>query len=150
MWYLLIAVGTFLEGEMVMIAAAVGVYNNHLSMSWVVAAALVGSFSGDWCWFELGRRKGEGWLENRPKWKPRLQGVSRFLQKHPIFSIFLLRFQIAMRMAGNFTLGYGELGRVRYLALTFAACFLWAWTIAQLCFWFIGFLALMRAQLTGT
>jgi len=133
-----VAVGTFIEGEFTVLAACFAVSQETLTATPVMAAAYVGAFSGDWFFFRLGRRKGDAWLQDRPKLSRSVAAVSKLLVKYSWGAIFILRFQIGCRMAGNFALGSGGMKLSRYLVLNGLACLLWAVFIPKLCLFFWG------------
>ncbi len=135
-WHAWVCLGAFAEGELTVLAAAFAVNRGWLSGGPLPYVAFAGAFLGDWFFFELGRRKGEAWLEDKPKTRRLVSSVSGFLAKYSWGALFILRFQIACRMAGNFALGAGDLGRGRYLALNGVACALWAIAIPKLCLFF--------------
>jgi membrane protein DedA with SNARE-associated domain len=59
--YLFLFIGTFLEGEAVLILAGYFAFQGTLSLPGVIITALAGSFLGDQFYFFLGRWKGK-WL----------------------------------------------------------------------------------------
>ena len=64
--YLAILVGTFLEGETILILAAFAAHRGYMHLEWVIAAAFAGSLCGDQLFFFLGRRHSERFLKKRP------------------------------------------------------------------------------------
>ena len=63
--YYAVAVGTFLEGETVLLLAGAAASSSHLAMPWVIAVATVASFAGDQLFFYLGRAYGPALLQRR-------------------------------------------------------------------------------------
>ena len=61
--YLAILVGTFLEGETVLLLGGFAAHRGYLDLVGVMAAAFAGSLTGDWLYFEIGRRKGMAFLK---------------------------------------------------------------------------------------
>ena len=137
-WYVLIFLGCIVEGEFTLVAAGFGVHHQALDAQLLVPLAWPAAFLGDWLFFELGRRNGGRLIESRPAFGLRAEKLGNWMKRFPIFAVFLLRFQIGMRMIGHFSLGAGSIGRFRYLAINLAACFVWAICIVHLCIWFAG------------
>jgi len=52
--YVALVIGTFLEGESVLIVAGFAVHLGYLKLQWVILAAFAGSVAGDQLYFFLG------------------------------------------------------------------------------------------------
>src|SRR5471032_1206343 len=80
--YCAVVVGTFFEGEMVMLAAGVAACAGLLSLPGVILAGMAGIFASDTFCFLLGRLAGErlkGWF---PRLHARLGGIFRLIERH--------------------------------------------------------------------
>ncbi len=53
--YLAIGVGTFLEGETILVLGGLAAHRGFLQLPWVVACAFLGAFSGHQLYFHIGR-----------------------------------------------------------------------------------------------
>lgn len=136
-WYLLIFLGTFLEGELTLVLSGFAIYNGMLWLPAVVCVSVFGGFLGDWLFFELGSRKGHVVKRRWPKMADNSLRVSKLLSRYPSLFLFILRFQIGMRMVGHFSLGMGgSVGKQRYLVLNFLASIVWALFLTILCYYF--------------
>ena len=67
--YPAIILGTFLEGETLMILAGVAAHLGYLSLDWVIVCGFCGTFFGDQLYFFLGRRHGKSMLASRTSWQ---------------------------------------------------------------------------------
>ena len=67
--YPVLIIGTFLEGESVMLLAGVAAHIGDLSLDWVILCGFCGTFFGDQLYFILGRRHGKSMLAKRPAWQ---------------------------------------------------------------------------------
>ena len=65
-------VGTFFEGEAIVILAAFAAHQGYLPLWEVIAAAFTGACLGDQFYFYLGRHQGMAFLARRPAWKGRV------------------------------------------------------------------------------
>lgn len=73
--YPFLFLGTFLEGETILVIAGFLAHRMYLRLPWVIAVAFAGSLLGDQVAFFLGRHKGRGMLDRRPKWRARATRV---------------------------------------------------------------------------
>ena len=149
LWYVLILLGTIVEGEFVLLLAAYFAVQGHLAPNTVAAFAAIGAFVGDLTFFELGRHKGDAFFQKRPGLAKRAAKISRLLTRWPLISVFLLRFQIGMRSLGNFAMGSGKMNRNHYLLLAPPACLLWAWCLSWLCFYFMTLMVPIWSTILG-
>ena len=64
--YMAILIGTFLEGETILVLGGFLAHRGYLHLPWVIASAFAGTFAGDQLYFYLGRFKGmKGLKKNR-------------------------------------------------------------------------------------
>lgn len=61
--YLAVAVGTFLEGETILIMAGAAAHRGYLTMPMVIMVGTIASFFGDQLYFYVGRRYGAALLK---------------------------------------------------------------------------------------
>ena len=80
--YLAIVVGTFFEGEMVMLAAGVAAGSGLLSLPLIIAAGMTGIFASDTLCFLIGRFAGSSLARWFPRAHARLDGIFRLIQRH--------------------------------------------------------------------
>ncbi len=139
LWYLIIVLGTFVEGEFTILAACAAVLWGDLNLYGVMVSGCLGAWLGDWFFFELGRRKGEAFIHRRAWLRGRLDKVGDFLAMSPILAIFFFRFQLCMRMIASFSLGCSDLKKPRFLYLNLMASALWAFVIGWVCTNFLIF-----------
>lgn len=65
--YAAVAVGAFMEGEIVLILGGFAAQRGYLSLPWVIVVAFIATFLGDQILFHLGRWKGDAILALRPR-----------------------------------------------------------------------------------
>src|SRR3990172_8889147 len=102
--YLAILVGTFFEGETIVILAGVAANMGLLEIQRVIAAAVAGSFSGDQFYYYLGRHWGPKIIARRLSWQEGAQKVYRLLHRHQYFLILTFRFYYGLRNVTPFPL----------------------------------------------
>jgi membrane protein DedA with SNARE-associated domain len=127
--YGLIAVflGTFFEGEIVVIAAGVLASLDFLSLPWVFATAFVATFVGDQVFFFLGRKKGTAFLEKRGRkhWRKRAEKVHDLIHNHQNKILFGYRFLYGLRIPTLFALGTSELSTKKFVLLNVINSAIW-------------------------
>ena len=75
--YYAVFVGTFLEGETILIMAGFAAHSGYLALPWVMLVAFFGGLLGDQLCFFLGRRHGRRILQRFPKLRARAKIVDR-------------------------------------------------------------------------
>jgi membrane protein DedA with SNARE-associated domain len=124
--YLALLVGTFLEGETIVILAGIAAHRGYLDIRLVALAALVGSFCGDQFYFYIGKWKGQQFLYRYDKYRSRVDRVRKFLYKHQNLLILGFRFVYGVRNVTPFVLGAAGVGPMRYLVLNALGAAVWA------------------------
>ena len=128
--YVAVAVGTFLEGESVLLIAGAAASRGHLSMPVVIAVAAFASFMGDQLYFLVGRRYGAALLARYPSMQPRAARVRGLLDRHHLPLILSIRFLYGLRIAGPIAIGMSSVSWSRFLLLNGLGALLWALLIA--------------------
>ncbi len=128
--YVAVAVGTFLEGESVLLIAGAAASRGHLAMPTVIAVAALASFLGDQLYFLVGRRYGAALLARYPSLQPRAARVTGLLDRHHLPLILSIRFLYGLRIAGPMAIGMSSVSWSRFLLLNGLAAILWALLIA--------------------
>jgi membrane protein DedA with SNARE-associated domain len=127
-----IVVGTFLEGETILVLAGLAAHRGYLSLPAVIAAGFLGTFLGDQLYFALGRRRGQAFLAKRPTWQPRIERARNFLTRHAVVFIFGFRFLYGLRTVSPFVIGMSHVPARRYLVLNTLGGTVWSVAVALL------------------
>ncbi len=127
--YVAIAVGTFFEGETILVLAGFAAHRGYLDLPWVILSAFLGTLCGDQLYFYLGRVKGTQFVEKRPHWRSKSQRVFSLLHKHEKLLVLGFRFLYGFRTVTPFMLGASGLSPVRFLVLNAIGALLWAISI---------------------
>lgn len=130
--YVVIFVGTFLEGETVLLMAGFAAHRGYLSVAWVMLLAFAGSYAGDQLWFWVGRRHGPALLRRRPKWAPRVERAKALLERWHAGFILGFRFVYGIRTVTPFALGMTRISALRYLVLNGIGAAVWAVVVTLL------------------
>lgn len=134
--YPILIIGTFLEGETVMVLGGVVAHLGYLSLNWVIVCGFGGTLIGDQLYFILGRRRGKTWLAKRPAWQPRTDRVLRIMERHQILLILGFRFLYGLRTVTPFALGMSGVSYLRFTVLNVIGAGVWAISIALAGYYF--------------
>lgn len=129
-WALL--VGTFLEGEAVLVLAGFLANRGYLELYWVIVVAFIGTFLGDQFFFYLGRYKGQGFIARRPHWQVRAEQARRLLQRHQIPLVLGFRFLYGIRSVTPFVIGSSGFSPLRFAILDAIGGLIWAHVVGIL------------------
>lgn len=124
--YWAIAVGSFFEGEAVLIAGGAFAHKGLLELRWVMLVAFLGSVAGDQLWFQVGRRLGHSLLQRRPQWQARVVRVQGWLARYGMVFVFGFRFVYGVRTITPALLGASGYPLSRFLPLNLAGGAVWA------------------------
>jgi membrane protein DedA with SNARE-associated domain len=124
--YFAILAITFLEGESIVILAGIAAYQGLLSLEWVIAAAVLGSFCGDQFYYTIGRRYGAPLLKRWPALEGKIAWAFRLVRKHEIPFILSFRFIYGVRNVSPFVIAMAGVPRAKFMALNLVAAVLWA------------------------
>lgn len=124
--YFVIFVGTFFEGETVLVLGGFAAHHGHLGLPGVIATAFLGSYAGDQVWFHLARRYGRVWLGRRPLLLGRVERVRTRLGGHADWFVLTFRFLYGIRSVGPMALAMSGYPPRRFLILNGVAAAVWA------------------------
>jgi membrane protein DedA with SNARE-associated domain len=124
--YAAIAIGTFFEGETILVLGGLAAHLGYLKLTWVVFYAFLGTLCGDELYFYLGYFKGTKVLDKRPHWRTRSKRVFDLLHRHQLLLVIGFRFLYGLRTVTPFLLGASGIPPARFLVLNTAGAFLWA------------------------
>ena len=124
--YAAVALGSFLEGEAVLLAGSLAAYHGHLALPVVMAIAALASFLGDLPYFFAGRRYGPPVLQRFPSLQCRKARLESLVQRHHVPLVLCLRFLYGMRIAGLLALGMSKMSALRFLLLDFLGALVWS------------------------
>jgi len=133
--YLALFVGTFLEGETILLVAGYLASMGHLDLTYCIIAAFLGSLSGDQFAFYIGRWKGKAIIEKRESWRKSANKLHKLIERYHELIVLCFRFFYGLRNVTPFYLGTTGLGSIKFLLLNATGAFVWA-----LSFGFAGFL----------
>ena len=129
--YPVVAFGTFLEGEAVLIAAGFAAHRGYLNLLTVMAIAAFASFCGDQLYYLFGRRFGSQLLARFPSLQSSTDRMQALIGKHQMLIILAIRFLYGLRVAGPIAIGMNRSVRWRtFVVLNAIGALVWAVLIA--------------------
>ena len=130
--YALLFLGVALEGEAVLLAAAVLASRGFFRLPVVIAVAVAANTFADQVYFQLARLRGRGWLERRFGRHPRYQQLMGLVGRRGGWLLVASRFAYGLRIAIPAACGALGMGVVAFTLLDLLAGLLWALPMAAL------------------
>lgn len=124
--YVAVGIGTFLEGETVLILGGFAAHRGYLELPWVILCAFIGTLFGDQLYYYIGRSKGQSFLDERPHWKSKSKNVLVLLDRYQIWLIPGFRFLYGLRTVTPFLIGVSKVSPLRFLILNIIGASVWA------------------------
>ncbi len=128
--YVAIVIGTFLEGETILVLAGLAAHQGYLVLAWVILAAFLGSLCGDQLFFYLGRKHSQAVLSRRPAWKQKAEKVHGMMNRFQTPMILSFRFLYGLRTVAPFVIGMSPVSVKQFILLNAAGALIWAVAVA--------------------
>lgn len=126
--YAAIGIGTFFEGETILVIGGFAAHRSYLELPWVIVSAFLGTLFGDQLYFYIGHIKGKSAIEKRPHWKVKSAKVLALLDKYPIWFILGFRFIYGLRTITPFLIGASNISPKRFLVFNIIGASIWSVT----------------------
>lgn len=130
--YPVVLLGTFLEGETILILGGIAAKLGYLQLTWVIVCGFAGSLIGDQLAFFLGRWRGRSLLQRHPTWQQRAARVGDILERHRIPVILGFRFLYGLRNLTPFVLGMSRVPVAQFALFNVIGAALWAGAVGVL------------------
>ncbi len=134
--YLAVFIGTFLEGETILVVAGFAAYEGYLELPLVITAAFFGSLFGDQLYFFIGRYKGQALLARFKSWEPRIARFRKLMDRHNTWFILIFRFLYGLRTPAPFAIGLSNVSIKKFVFLNIISAAIWAVTLGVLGYFF--------------
>lgn len=129
--YLALFIGTYLEGETILIIAGYLAQDGILDLPLVIIAAWLGSFAGDQTFFFIGHYKGMRFLDGHPGLQRNAVKAFALLHRHQVAVILGFRFLYGIRNVTPFVIGTSGYKPLRFFILNFMGAMVWAIAFAS-------------------
>lgn len=124
--YWVLFIGTFLEGEAILLLAGFLAFQGYLNVIGVICTAWAGSFLGDQCYFYVGRFKGKGLLRRFHSIARKFRDALKMIEKYGNYVAFVSRFTYGFRIVLPIILGITNLAPRTFLWINLASALTWA------------------------
>jgi len=134
--YLAVFVGTFLEGETILVMAGFFAERGYLRLPFVVVTACAGAYVGHVFWFFLGRTQGVKLLDRFPKMKRHFGKGIRLFERYGAPAIFITQWLYGLRITCAVIIGISKVSTIKFLLYEALTCIVWAIIIGTAGFYF--------------
>jgi len=134
--YLALFIGTFFEGETIVVLAGFMAFTGHLELKYVIIISFCGSFVGDQLWYYLGRTKGRSIIDKRPKLSVMCNKALKHLDKNADLWVLTFRFVYGIRTVMPIAIGIHDYPPLRYFILNGIGAAVWAVVLSIAAFHF--------------
>src|ERR1700738_3085644 len=134
--YIAVFIGTFLEGETILVMAGFFAQRKYLRLRFVIPVAAAGAYVGHAFWFWLGRTKGVQILDRFPKMKKHFGKGIRIFERYGAPAIFITQWLYGLRVTCAVIIGISRISVVKFLVYEAITCIVWAIVIATAGFYF--------------
>jgi membrane protein DedA with SNARE-associated domain len=129
---LAVFIGGLLEGETILILAAIAAHHGLLAMPSVFVVAAITAAIGDLIWFSVGRYGTRFQKIKTLSAKPAVQSAMARVERHPVIFVLSFRFIYGLRTAGAVACGLSRIPMVQFVILNAIAATVWAAVILSL------------------
>jgi membrane protein DedA with SNARE-associated domain len=124
--YFALFLGTFFEGETILVLAGFLAFRGYMDINLVVVVAFFGSYAGDQLWYFMGRKHGRKLLARKPRWQMLGDRALEHIRKHPDIWVLSFRFVYGLRTVMPVAIGLSGYPPGRYLLLNGIGAAIWA------------------------
>lgn len=128
--YLGIFIGTFLEGESLLLLGGFLAERGYLELWAVALTGFIGSYTGHLLLYLLGWWKGEALLTRFGRLRSLYPQARTFIQRHGSAAVLFSQYVYGVRTVASVAFGLVGMAPRRYLLLQFVSCASWALLVA--------------------
>ena len=130
--YLILFIGTFAEGETILVMAGFLAHRGYLEVPWVIVTAFFGTLAVDQLFYYVGYLKGLPFLKRRPRWEAKYARALALFSQYQTLIILCFRFLYGFRTITPFVIGLSKVSPIRFLFLNAVGAFMWALVVGLL------------------
>jgi membrane protein DedA with SNARE-associated domain len=134
--YFAVFIGTFLEGEAILVAAGFFASRGYLHVAGVAGVAFAGAYCGHLFWFWLGRRHGVRLLDRFPSMKKHFGKSVRVFERYGPAAIVITQWIYGLRITCAVIIGMSRITLLKFMVYEAVSCAAWAVVITALGFYF--------------
>jgi len=130
--YWVLFIGTFLEGEAILLMAGFLAFEGYLNIGGVIVTSFVGSFLGDQFYFYLGHLQGRKLMRRFHSIARKFREALRLIDKYGTFVAFISRYTYGFRIVLPIILGITSLPARTFLWINLLSAISWAIVFSML------------------
>lgn len=130
--YIVVFLGTFLEGETILLLAGFVAHQGYLDIKWVIVFSILGSIVGDQVFYCLGRYYGKPMIQKFGFLSQNFPKALKLVNRFGSWIIFGQRFIYGFRILLPLTFGISSMNFYRFAVLNISSGVLWALIIGML------------------
>jgi membrane protein DedA with SNARE-associated domain len=134
--YLAVFVGTFLEGETILVMAGFFAERGYMDVYVVAGIAALGAYIGHVFWFWLGRRYGVRILDRFPRMKQHFGRGIRMFERYGAWAIVITQWLYGLRITCAVIIGISRISVLKFLFFEAISVIVWAATITTAGYFF--------------
>jgi membrane protein DedA with SNARE-associated domain len=134
--YFAVFVGTFLEGEAILVTAGFFASRGYLDVFIVGLIAFTGAYAGHLFWFWLGRAHGVRLLDRFPRMKRHFGKGIRVFERYGAAAIIITQWLYGLRITAAVIIGMSKISILKFAVLEAVSCAIWAAAITAAGFYF--------------
>jgi membrane protein DedA with SNARE-associated domain len=134
--YLAVFIGTFLEGETILVMGGFFAERGYMTLPLVIVTAFGGSYVGHVAWFWLGRTQGVRLLDRFPRLKKHFGKGIRLFERYGAPAIFITQWLYGLRITCAVIIGISKISTIKFLLYEALTCVVWAIVIGTAGFYF--------------
>jgi membrane protein DedA with SNARE-associated domain len=134
--YLAVFIGTFLEGEAILVAAGFFASRQYLNVYVVAIVAFAGAFAGHLFWFWLGRKYGVRLLDRFPRMKRHFGRGIRVFERYGAAAIIITQWLYGLRITAAVIIGISRISLMKFLIYQTISCAVWVVAITAAGYYF--------------
>jgi membrane protein DedA with SNARE-associated domain len=132
--YLLIFIGTFAEGETLLLLGGYFAHRGYLDLYGVMATAFVAAVCGDQVFFHVGRRHAGKLFARFPHLHDKVRDAVHRAERHQNTVVLCMRFLWGLRIAVPVAMGMTRMDAGKFFRLNLVSAAIWAVLFASLGF----------------
>jgi len=134
--YLAVFLGTFLEGEAVLVIAGFFAERGRLGVVAVTLVGFLGAYLGHLFWFWLGRRHGVRLLDRYPRMQRHFGNSIRMFERYGVAAIIVTQWLYGLRITCAVVVGISKISLIKFLIYEAISCMIWAVGVTALGYYF--------------
>jgi membrane protein DedA with SNARE-associated domain len=134
--YLAVFLGTFLEGEAILVIAGFFAERGRMAVVPVTVIGFFGAYLGHLFWFWLGRRHGVRLLDRYPRLQRHMGSSIRMFERYGVAAIIVTQWLYGLRITCAVVVGISKISILKFLFYEALSCLIWAVGVTALGYYF--------------